>query len=310
MNIPEWQQLEELIAEIQRSVTPDSEVRHNDKIRGRSGRLRQVDVTIRSRVGLTDVLIAIECKRQKRPVTIEQVEAFASKLRDIGASEGIIVSASGFAAGAEAMAREHRIQLLTFREAQDTDWAAVTNAESWLKIRMKRLDEAGARLTLYSGDDPVGALPLETPVIGKDGRELFTVEKLGQELELSTRADRGVGDFEIEVAPAEEWFVKVGGENKPITKIVMEGSDRAIELLVNLKLDSGEVLEEPGDSIPMYRRVRSAGFNWVEMVQRGARELTPEEFYKEDPNMRRAIFNLSATRPYLRVEFTQRKGQP
>jgi hypothetical protein len=84
-----WRDFEVLIAKISSDIAPGATVEHNVKIQGRSGRTRQVDVSIRSTVGLFPIFVAIECRYYRRAVTIDKVEAFVTKLQDISAHQGV-----------------------------------------------------------------------------------------------------------------------------------------------------------------------------------------------------------------------------
>src|SRR5436309_728 len=84
-SLSEWKDFELLLAELQQQTAPDAHVQHNQRIKGRSGRVRQLDITISQNVGLYPVLVVIECKRHKRRVGMDKVESFVTKLRDVGA---------------------------------------------------------------------------------------------------------------------------------------------------------------------------------------------------------------------------------
>src|SRR3954469_21598679 len=127
-----WQDFEKLLAEIHRKVAPGADVKHDQHIVGRSKRNRQLDITITQNVGLYPTLIVIECRRYRRPVSIDKVEAFATKLEDVGASHGVMVSNAGFDAGAKAVAALKRITLMTYRGATELDWHQATAASAWL----------------------------------------------------------------------------------------------------------------------------------------------------------------------------------
>jgi Restriction endonuclease len=120
-----WKGFERIIEKIHRQWSPDAQIQHDERVRGHSGRQRQLDVTIRTRVGPYSILIVVECKEQLRPVGISQVEAFAKKLEDVGASQGVMVSRSGFDDGARAIAAQNQIRLLNYRDAEDEDWRKV-----------------------------------------------------------------------------------------------------------------------------------------------------------------------------------------
>jgi hypothetical protein len=95
-------------------------VTHDEKIRGRrSGRLRQVDITVRFKVGYSDYLTMIECKDET--VKIEQIEGLVLKREDVGADKLIVVSSTGFQKGAIEVARGHGVELHLLTEVHK-DW--------------------------------------------------------------------------------------------------------------------------------------------------------------------------------------------
>ena len=102
-----WRHFERLVAAIHQAADQGAEVRWNETIDG-----RQFDVTIRFRRGLYDHLTVVECKDYKQSVSIEKVEAFVTKSRDIHANVAVLASTSGFQSGAKEAARRHGITLL------------------------------------------------------------------------------------------------------------------------------------------------------------------------------------------------------
>ncbi|MBD3360005.1 MAG: hypothetical protein GF365_04855 [Candidatus Buchananbacteria bacterium] len=89
-----------------------SKVRKRVKIDGKfSGRKREIDILINGKCGVFDVQVAIESKNQSRPVDVDKVEAFSTKLKDIGADLGIMVCANGFTTTARKIAEKEGIQL-------------------------------------------------------------------------------------------------------------------------------------------------------------------------------------------------------
>src|SRR5262245_2897849 len=101
---PAWSEFEELIKCLHEQLAPGGTVRRNDRILGRSGRQRDLDVTIEQSVGLAPILVVVECKQWKRPIEIDKVEAFVTKVRDVRASKGVMISPSGFQEGAKSVA--------------------------------------------------------------------------------------------------------------------------------------------------------------------------------------------------------------
>ena len=109
----EWREFEMLVARIEADAGPNGMiVKCPDKIRSKAtGRLREVDASIRYLVGTAEVVITLECRRRKRTQDVTWIEQLASKKIAIGADRTIAVSASGFTADARAMAETHGISL-------------------------------------------------------------------------------------------------------------------------------------------------------------------------------------------------------
>jgi len=85
----------------------------------RSGRNRQIDATAIKPDG---TMSPIECKYHKRKVGIEDLDKFHSVTHaELEADEGIIVSSSGFDAGAQAAARGYNLKLVTLNKDATED---------------------------------------------------------------------------------------------------------------------------------------------------------------------------------------------
>lgn len=126
---PKWKKFEQVIAEIQRALAPDATVRHDHRIKSKSGRKRKIDVSITTHIGKIPILIAIDCKDHKRLVEGKVVAAFYDQVDDIGA-KGIMIASSGFDSGAIIAAAKYNILLKTYKEAQVTDWEKIVGKKS------------------------------------------------------------------------------------------------------------------------------------------------------------------------------------
>jgi hypothetical protein len=103
---------ERIVAEIHRQFADGVTVTEDEKILGKSGEERQIDVVLRGRVSVYPVIIIVDCKDYKRKVGIQRVDEMIGKIDDVRASAGIIVSDSGFSKKAIARARKDgRVQL-------------------------------------------------------------------------------------------------------------------------------------------------------------------------------------------------------
>src|SRR3546814_18781960 len=93
-----------------------------DRVRCKmTGRLREVDASIRSRLGTTEVLITIECRRRSRTQDVTWIEQLAAKKTAIGADRTIAASASGFSADAEKVTHPCGIALCRLSEVSAED---------------------------------------------------------------------------------------------------------------------------------------------------------------------------------------------
>ncbi len=127
---PKWKRFEKITAGIHMLIHRGAVVKFNDSIKGkRTGRDRQVDVSIRTNQGFYDYLTVIECKDKKRRVEMEEVEAFNTKRLDLDAQLGIMVSPVGFQEGAKAAAASgDSIRLFTLTEVK-SDWVKILKAD-------------------------------------------------------------------------------------------------------------------------------------------------------------------------------------
>ena len=114
---PKWKKFEKVVAGIHILRDREAIVKFNDRIQGRrTGRKQQVDVSVRFKKGFYSYLIIIECKNLTRGVEIGDVQAFATKMDDLGADKGIMVSANFFQEGAIATAEQYKVELHNLTE--------------------------------------------------------------------------------------------------------------------------------------------------------------------------------------------------
>ena len=122
---PKWRKFEELVHKIQSDLASDAVVRLDDRIAGAlTGTTRQVDISIRRRIGQYEILIAIDCKDLAQPVDVKDVEGVIGLVQDVGANKGAIVSASGFTAAALARGKGAGLDLYRLVDTGSHDWKA------------------------------------------------------------------------------------------------------------------------------------------------------------------------------------------
>lgn len=119
---PKWKKFEEFVASIQKSLTPQAKVTHDELIKGKSGVKRQLDVSVRYNLGQFTILVVIDCKDWKEAVDISDVGSFADLVEDVGANKGAIICNAGFTSGAKQRAKEKGIDLFRAIDAESLDW--------------------------------------------------------------------------------------------------------------------------------------------------------------------------------------------
>ena len=110
---PEWREFERLVARIEADAGPRGiVVASPDRIRCKvTGRLREVDASIRSRIGTAEMLITIECRRRVAMQDVTWIEQLITKKKAVGADRTIAVSAAGFTDDAKKVAVQNGISL-------------------------------------------------------------------------------------------------------------------------------------------------------------------------------------------------------
>lgn len=112
-------EFERIVAAVYRDFAGPALVKENDHILGRSGALRQVDISLRTFVVGSELLVIIECKDYARPVSQGKVDELIGKMEDVGAARAVLVSNSGFTTGAVKRAKaDGRVEAVTVFDAE------------------------------------------------------------------------------------------------------------------------------------------------------------------------------------------------
>jgi Restriction endonuclease len=125
--------LEQLVAELERVLGPtDVVIQSPEFILGRNtGERREVDVTLRTRAGSSDLLVMIECRDRQGRQGVQWIEEVASKQENVGANKAVAVCPGGFTRGARHLADAKQIDLRTI--------TSLTGPEvfRWLTVRRR-----------------------------------------------------------------------------------------------------------------------------------------------------------------------------
>lgn len=88
------------------------DVRHDVKIKGKSGNYNQIDVFWEISAAGVVQKFCVECKKWKNTVKKSDIGSFISTINDIGGARGIYVTTEGYQAGAIKLAEENQIILV------------------------------------------------------------------------------------------------------------------------------------------------------------------------------------------------------
>jgi hypothetical protein len=144
-----------------------SQVFHQREFVGkRSGRKIKVDVSFETNLSGFTVLFLVECKCYNHMVDVSEVEEFITKIDDIGAHKGIMLTTVGFQAGAIQTAKAYGIGLARMSEtARPGDMHVISTS----------MDPRIPPMERVAGEVLSGALYID--VIGVEGWKWFPCGK-------------------------------------------------------------------------------------------------------------------------------------
>jgi len=89
-----------------------STVTHNRRLVGKSGHKHQIDIFAEITIAEIELRVVVECKFYSQRVGVDDVLEFSTRIQDISAHKGIIVTTVGFQEGALNVARSYGIALV------------------------------------------------------------------------------------------------------------------------------------------------------------------------------------------------------
>ncbi|REH50051.1 restriction endonuclease [Kutzneria buriramensis] len=117
-------------------LAPNAKIHWNDHILGKdSGIRRQIDVAVRWMDGPDERLLIVDAKNWSKPADVGAVEKFASMVKDVRASSGVLVCNAGFAKTIHDYARKLGVSLWNLHDAESRDWSRdLTIPLVWLDL--------------------------------------------------------------------------------------------------------------------------------------------------------------------------------
>lgn len=177
-----------------------------------NGRRIEVDVTLRTRIGSTDVLIALECRDRNGRQGIGWIRELATKRDDIGAAAIVAVSRDGFTADAvdEASTRGVVLKQLSQLSPEEIARTVITvpveiRRAKYLLTGISSLIYHGVYLTPFAGDYQLTS------------EHLATLVQSWEELRLLDEREQKPASFEDLLKSADWGPAYVGlGDNAPV----------------------------------------------------------------------------------------------
>lgn len=304
---PDWEKLEIIVKEIQEQLSPEATVRHDHRVIGKSGSERKLDVSISQTISSFPVFIVFDCKhasKDSKLVKLKDVEAFIGQLEDVEATHGVMVSNTGFDAGAKRKARLKNIFLQIFRNANETDWRAVFG--EIVGIAFAHVTMPQVRTTAFLvGNSSMVEIPSDIQIYDENGKSVGTIETLFLE---GWKQDRQpiAKKFKIYFNKS-PGFIKINDKNVQIQEVEFKIKMVAKKYLVNLKIAEGKILEDEDTKKIAYRSLTTEGIDWAEILNsQSGIEINNDE-YQQILNNGTLVDDLGNRKRYLKI-VTEEKG--
>jgi hypothetical protein len=114
---------------------------------------REVDICAVGEVSGHKVVIGIECRASKRPLSIEWVERMYGKHRHLAIDKTVLVSSSGFTKGALVLAEFLNVEAITPGEVTPGFVGEIVN--NLTSLRLERIDFTAEKI-IFDVDPPIG----------------------------------------------------------------------------------------------------------------------------------------------------------
>lgn len=182
------------------SLKDQAEIKSPDFIRDVvTGQKREVDISIRFKVGTHEFLTVIECRDRKKSQDATWIEQIVTKTRNIHANRVIAVSTSGFTDGAKKLAEHENVILRTLRDFK-ADEAIEWMDKVTFELRERQWDPINMQIELIDEklkDESKGKLK-EMNIQFNLHKKEFKVASTGEYVSINdiiNSANKNNGDF-------------------------------------------------------------------------------------------------------------------
>lgn len=125
-------------------------IERNKKIIDNCGIEREFDLYWEYELAGITYKTIIECKDYKSRVSVEKIDALIGKIRDIPDLKPLFATKVGYQRGAEAKAKNNKIELLIVREQSDEDWKDGQGNSFIRELFINVLIQSPANITKFS----------------------------------------------------------------------------------------------------------------------------------------------------------------
>lgn len=127
-------ELERFVAFLEKVLGSDNvKIKSPDYLMGKlSESQREVDVSIRGKIGSSEIFVIAECRDRKDTEDVRWIEQIATKRNEVGADKAIAVSSFGFTDGAIKMAKKLGIRLMILDEVDPQE------LRDWMQLEVMR----------------------------------------------------------------------------------------------------------------------------------------------------------------------------
>jgi hypothetical protein len=237
------------------------EIRSPDYIKGRnSGSLREVDVSLRSRLGSVSVLVIIECRDREQRQDVTWIEQLASKREDVGADKAVAVSAGGFSAGARNLARAKQVDLRSLESLGPDvvyDWLA---AET-LDHRTRHVD--AVNISVHLGEP---SAEVDPPVLASLLEEIRALRIPEEGLEQGSKVFADMSDLSlVSVDDILDLMPHFGARFDALVAEVPPGEEKRIVLTIDFEGDAKFAIPVETGLLPVESLELDAIFSYDEV---------------------------------------------
>jgi hypothetical protein len=112
------------------NVKIESPARIHDKD---TGQIREVDVSIKGKLGSSNVFVIVECRNRNRVEDVQWIEQVAQKMKSVGADKALAVSSTGFTGPAQDKANSLGVRLMVLGKVEPQEissWMQLTHTRS------------------------------------------------------------------------------------------------------------------------------------------------------------------------------------